>query len=145
MGSESIACIQQTALNWCPLSKADSLLGKTNSKQGAHIHQPTAWPPPNRHVLSNITHAVAAMDSCFALIGAHQHGIAVRPLYGQSQCLHRLFFLVRQVQSTPLSTSSTQHIWELSWLGTAQQFSHDMRAGEGGSGVTMICVPVNSI
>ena len=52
---------------------------------------------------------------------------------------------VRQVQSTPLSISSTQHIWELSWLGTAQQFSHDMRAGEGGSGVTMICVPVNSI
>ena len=44
---------------------------------------------------------------------------------------------VRQVQSTPLSISSTQHIWELSWLGTAQQFSHDMRAGEGGSGVTI--------
>ena len=86
-------CIQQTTLNWCPLSKADSLLGKTNLKQGAHIHQPTAWPPPNRHVHSNITHAVtvAAMDSCFALIGAHQHGTAIRPLYGQSQCLQRLF------------------------------------------------------
>ena len=28
---------------------------------------------------------------------------------------------VRQVQSTPLSISSTQHIWELRWLGTAQQ------------------------
>ena len=42
------------------------------------------------HVHSNITHAVAAMDSCFALFDAHQHGKAVRPLYGQS-CLQRLF------------------------------------------------------
>ena len=30
------------------------------------------------HEHSHITRAVAAMDSCFALIGAHQHGIAVR-------------------------------------------------------------------
>ena len=29
------------------------------------------------HAQSHITRAVAAMDSCFALIGAHQHGIAV--------------------------------------------------------------------
>ena len=28
---------------------------------------------------------VAAMDSCFALIGVLQHGIAVGPLYGQSR------------------------------------------------------------
>ena len=42
------------------------------------------------HVHSNITHAVAAMDSCFALIGAHEHGIAARLLYGQS-CLQNPF------------------------------------------------------
>ena len=29
------------------------------------------------HAHSHITRAVAVMDSCFALIGAHQHGIAV--------------------------------------------------------------------
>ena len=28
------------------------------------------------HAHSHITRAVAAMDSCFALVGAHQHGIA---------------------------------------------------------------------
>ena len=29
------------------------------------------------HAHSHITRAVTVMDSCFALIGAHQHGIAV--------------------------------------------------------------------
>ena len=29
------------------------------------------------HAHNHITRAVAAMDSCFALVGAHQHGIAV--------------------------------------------------------------------
>ena len=47
-------------------------------------HQPTARPVPvigscqyltDEH--SHITRTVAVMDSCFALIGAHQHGIAV--------------------------------------------------------------------
>ena len=34
----------------------------------------------NKPTHGHITWAVAAMDSCFALIGAHQHGIAVGPL-----------------------------------------------------------------
>ena len=42
------------------------------------------------------------------------------------------------------SASSTQHMWELLAENTARQFSHDKR-GEGGSGVTLICVLVNSI
>ena len=47
-------------------------------KQGAHIHQPTALPFPHAHALhSHITRAVEAMDSCFALTGAHHHGIAI--------------------------------------------------------------------
>ena len=37
------------------------------------------------HVHNHITLAGAAMDSCFAVIGAHQDGIAVRPLFGQSR------------------------------------------------------------
>ena len=53
---------------------------ETNLKQGAH----TAWPVPVigscqyvTHAHSHITRAVAVMESCFALIGAHQYGIAV--------------------------------------------------------------------
>ena len=37
------------------------------------------------HALNHITRAVAAMDSFFALIGAHQHGTTVGPLYGKPQ------------------------------------------------------------
>ena len=37
------------------------------------------------HAHHHITPAGAAMDSCFAVIGAHQHGIAIRPLFGQSR------------------------------------------------------------
>ena len=50
--------------------------------------------------------------------------------------------LPRRVQSTPVSASSTQHPGSC-WLGTARHFSHDMR-GKGGSGVTLICVPVDA-
>ena len=49
---------------------------KTNLKQGAHIHQPTAWQYLT-HAHSHITRAVSVMDSCFTLIGIHEHGIAV--------------------------------------------------------------------
>ena len=37
------------------------------------------------HAHYDISRTVAAMDSCFALIAAHQHGITVRPMNGQSQ------------------------------------------------------------
>ena len=46
-------------------------------KQGAHIHQLTALPLPHAHACAQPYHTVEAMDSCFALTGAHQHGIAV--------------------------------------------------------------------
>ena len=46
----------------------------------AHLLQPTVWPVPYA-----CARAVAAMDSCFALIGAHQHGILVGPIYGWSK------------------------------------------------------------
>ena len=36
------------------------------------------------HALSHITPAMAAMDSCFTLIGAHQRGIAVGSMNGRT-------------------------------------------------------------
>ena len=52
---------------------------KTNLKQGAHtLYTPTHGPGQYlTYAHSHITQAVAVMDSCFALIGAHQYGIAV--------------------------------------------------------------------
>ena len=37
--------------------------------------KPTAWPVPQACAFDHISRVVAAMDSCFTLIGAHQHGI----------------------------------------------------------------------
>ena len=39
----------------------------------------------------HITQAVEAMDGCFALTGAHQHGIAVGSMKGEAS-LHKLVF-----------------------------------------------------
>ena len=128
------------------MSKAVSLLGKTNLKQGAHIHQPTAWVLPN--TCAQQYHPCSGSNGqlfCpyWGSSAQHSHQTSVWTKLS-SEALYWCHG-VRQVQSTPLSTSSTQHIWELTWLGTAQQFSHGMHAGEGRSGVTLICVPVNSI
>ena len=44
-------------------------------------HVPTPWYAQYlTHAHNHITRAVAAMDSCFALVGAHQHGITVGSL-----------------------------------------------------------------
>ena len=40
------------------------------------------------HAHSHVTRAVPAMDTWFALIGAHRYGIAVGPLHGQSHGCH---------------------------------------------------------
>ena len=89
------------------------LENSANLKQGAHIHQPT-WQPGQylTHAHSHITQAVATMDSCFTLTGAHQQGKAIRSMNGKNPHLKDPL-LPRRVQSTPLSTSSTQHMWEL--------------------------------
>ena len=56
------------------------------------------------HAHNHITQAVAAMDSCFALIGAHQHGIAVGPMNGEIPRVWKtLYCAPRRVQSTPWS------------------------------------------
>ena len=70
-------------------------------------HVPSPWYGQYRtHAHNHITRAVAAMDSCFALVGAHQHGIAVGSRSG-SKPAHRDPLLPRRVHSTPLSASST--------------------------------------
>ena len=80
------------------------------------------------HARSHITRAVAARDSCFALTSAHRYGIAVgqRPRKTLS-CRGESF-------KCQLHTTGS---W---WLGTARQFSHDMR-GEGGSWVWCMFAP----
>ena len=63
---------------------------KTSLKQGAYIHQPR----PGQyltHTHNHITRAVATMDSCFTLIGAHQRGIAVRSMNGQTRVSKTLY------------------------------------------------------
>ena len=54
--------------------------GKTNLQQEAHIHQPT-------QAHSHFTRAVAAMDSCIALIEAHQRDKTVGSMDGGNPCL----------------------------------------------------------
>ena len=89
-------------------------------------HTPTwpAWPVYLMHV-----------HSCFALIGAHRHRIAVGSMNGENPRL-KCPLLLRLVQSTTLSASSAPHnTYGICWLGTARQFSHDLRG-------VCVCVPL---
>ena len=74
----------------------------TNSRPGQYL----------THAHSHFTRAVAATDSCFALIGAHQRGKAVRLKNGENSRLKNVL-LPRRVQSSLPSASSTQRMWEL--------------------------------
>ena len=80
------------------------------SKLKQHTHTYTNPRPGHylTHAHSHITLGVAAMDSCFALIRAHQHGIAVVKDRGKP-VFNRPF----PTEASPLSASSTQHMWEL--------------------------------
>ena len=51
-------------------------------KQRAHIHQTHRLASTVTHVHRHIAQAVAVKDSCLALIGAHQHSIAVESMNG---------------------------------------------------------------
>ena len=53
-----------------------------------------------------------ATDSCFTLSGAHQRGKAVGLMNEKPRVL-KLPLLLRRVESSPSSASSTQHLWEL--------------------------------
>ena len=51
------------------------------------MHQPLAWLVSLRaHSLITQSSHVAVMKSCFTLIGAHQHGIAVGFKNGENLC-----------------------------------------------------------
>ena len=55
-----------------------TILGTFNVNFSTGAHVPTPWYGHYlTHAHNHITPAVAAMDSCFALIGAHQHGITL--------------------------------------------------------------------
>ena len=79
---------------------------------------------------SHFNCAVAAMDSCFALIGTRQYGIVVRPFEGTKQCFKSLLLPWRVY-----STLNTTHVGALSW---EPHVSFPMA-------FTLICVPVYSI
>ena len=77
--------------------------GKTNLQQEAHIHQPT-------HAHSHFTRAVAAMDSCIALIEAHHMTKPSGQWTGETR-VSKTRLLQRRVKSTPWSVSSTPRPW----------------------------------
>ena len=62
-------------LIWCPLLVGLTWPIPTDSNE-AHLPTPR-YGQYLRHAHNHITRAVAVMDSCFALVGAHQHGVAV--------------------------------------------------------------------
>ena len=64
---------------------------QTNLKQGAQIHQLARPGQYLTQAHSHITRAAATMDRCFALIGAHQHGIAVGQRYRNVTISHLQF------------------------------------------------------
>ena len=60
---------------------------RENSENKGHTY---SKPRPGQyltHAHNHITGAVAAMDNCFALIGAHHHGISVGSMNGENSCL----------------------------------------------------------
>ena len=91
------------------------------------------------HAYSHIMQAVVAIDSCSTLIGVYHYGITIGSKNRENLCLKDPL-LRWVVQSIPLSTSSTQHMWKLLVGNLAWQFSHHIRR-EVGSWVG-VCVPL---
>ena len=65
---------------------------RQTEQQLTHIHQPSAWPVPNACAQSYHPGS-GSHDSCFTLIKAHHHGMAVGPMNEQSRvfCCCRCF------------------------------------------------------
>ena len=100
--------------------------------QGAYIHQPRAGQYLT-HAHSDITQAVAATDSRFVLIGANQRDKAVGLMNGVKPRLNTPY--CRGDCKAVYQAPAPHNTCESCWLGTAQQFYHNM-PGEGGSRVT---------
>ena len=67
------------------------------------------------HTHSHVTRAVAAMDRCFALIGAHQHGIAVQSMNGENPRVSKTLPAEASI-STP-KKRLRKGIFPVHWLG----------------------------
>ena len=76
---------------------------------------------------------MATTDSFFALIGSHQRGTAVGLMNWENPCLKNPYCggECKGVYQAPALQDTSGSCW----LGTTQQFHHDMR-GEGGSRIT---------
>ena len=93
--------------------------------------------------LASTSRMCTAMDSSFALTRAHWHGITVGSMYEENPRVLQTLYCRGKCKHS-FKRQLLHNTCGNCWLGTARQFSHGMR-GEGGSGVTLICVPVNSI
>lgn len=102
-------------------------------------------------------HSLASTSSMHTTIGNGSHEQWFCPYWGSASAWQSLWaykwtkpwsigpLLLRWVQSTPLSASSTQRkLCGSFWLGTIWRFSHSM-CGEHGSVFLPICVSINSI
>ena len=68
-----------------------SLMSQTKSKGPTYTNpRPGQYPA---HVHSHVTRAVAAMESCFALTGAHQHGSLM------SHFAHNIYLSTLQIKT----------------------------------------------
>ena len=76
---------------------------------GAHLPTPRCGQYLT-HAHNHITRVVAAMDSCFALVGAHQHGIAVGSM-DQDYPVYIRPITAEASASTPLRASYTVNKW----------------------------------
>ena len=81
-------------------------------ENSANLNQGTQPGQYLTHAHSHIMRAVAATDSCFTLSGAHQRVKAVG-LMNEKPCVLKPPLLLRRVESSPSSASSTKHLWEL--------------------------------
>ena len=60
---------------------------------------------------SHITWAVAAMDSCFALIATRQHGVTVGSMIGENPRVSKTVYCRSECKHS-FKRHSTQHMWE---------------------------------
>ena len=67
------------------------------------------------HVHGLVTQEVAAMDSCISLVRPHQHAwhSCQAEIIRTKSPMYSALYCQGGVQSTPLSSCSTQHMWEL--------------------------------
>ena len=87
------------------------------------------------HAHTHTTRAVVTTDNCFARSGAHKHGKVIGVMNRVNPHLKNPWAYCRSECKAVYQASAPHNTCGSCWLGTAQQFYHDMR-GEGGSRVT---------